>query len=122
MNLILAKVENKTEEQLLQEWYMKDTNAKPAEYVLQEITKNLKRTKTSEEEISQARQKWQEAEGQLKDCVRKCVKLCQKDGSIGTEEAEKYFWSGKSQTCFVLWAIGGINKIPYCKHLPSKLI
>ena len=86
---------------LLQEWYVKDTNAKPSEYVLQEITKdlNLKADDVDNEssdldKIAEARKTWQDVDEKLKECLRKCVTLCLEDGSIGQEQAEKYFWSG----------------------------
>ena len=99
MDLILAKVVSGPDQDLLQEWYIKDTNAKPPEYVLQEIYKNMglksRDSENYEEEISKAREKWKNVEDQLKECLRKCVRQCVADGSIGKEHAERYFWSGK---------------------------
>ena len=93
MDLILDKIENKGDKELLQEWYVKDVNADPPEYVLQEITKDLGHEK-NEEDISTARKKWQDAEPQLKGYLRECVKQCLEDDNITKHDAEKYFWSG----------------------------
>ena len=99
MQLILSKVDPGPNLVQLKEWYLKDSNAKPAEYVLQDITKNLppksQREKFSEEDLSDARGKWRKIDSMLKSTLRKSVTQCLADGSISKEKSEKYFWSGR---------------------------
>ena len=95
MNHILAYSKHVENNELLQEWYIRDDNSVPPEYILQEVTKNLNADNHSEGDIIKAREKWRTMECLVKDCLRKCVSLCREDGTMTKEVSERYFWSGK---------------------------
>ena len=99
MELICLKLEPGPNLDQLKEWYLKDSNAKPPEYVLQDITKNLPptsdREKINKDDLSDAREKWREIDSMLKDTLRKSIIQCLSDGRMSQEQSEKYFWSGR---------------------------
>ena len=97
MTLILSHLDEGPDKDLVENWYHKDTNAIPAEYVLQEITKLVDDNNTVD--IAQARAKWADIEVNLKECIRRSVKQCQHDGKIDDLQAAKYFWSGENTLC-----------------------
>jgi hypothetical protein len=79
-----------TDRQLVDKWFVEDSNAIPPVHVLQNINKHT-------QDIDAARTEWRADEEKLKTCLRDTVKKCLEDGSMDDDQARKYFWSGESR-------------------------
>ncbi|XP_070570769.1 NACHT domain- and WD repeat-containing protein 1-like isoform X2 [Ptychodera flava] len=83
--------------QLLNDWYLKDTNAVPEEYVLQPITTYLKHFNNEDEEFSdlrmQDRQKWWQVLQTLQTLLKMAADTAIKTGVYDEEKVEALFIS-----------------------------
>jgi hypothetical protein len=93
MNPILGKLEGK-EKELIQNWYKRDENAIPPEYVLQPKPRlEADETKRTEEIKALEYNLWKPVETQLRESLRKAVKNL----DFSSEQKIKYFASATHQ-------------------------
>lgn len=97
--MLLSKVSRDQEgPKLLNQWFLKDNNALPPEYVLQPITNNLTHYKDLRPESKQQRDKdissWRHIESRLLQFLRTAAIRAEKDGDIMTEQKHQFFRSG----------------------------
>ncbi|XP_062308645.1 NACHT domain- and WD repeat-containing protein 1 [Osmerus eperlanus] len=125
--MLLSKVSRDQEGlKLLNQWFFKDNNALPPEYVLQPITNNLTHYKDLRPESKQQREKdissWRHIESQLLQLLRTAAIQAEKDGDIMTEQKHQFFRS-ETETEIEEGLRGqdsSTSAIIFVRELPSK--